>query len=163
MKRQPNSPTVLNLGVIIAALVVGSGLFLSLALIFYNSRPARTPVGVVTAALTIVPVSSATPTQTPQPEEIPSDTSLPPEPPSGEFTVGSFVKVNGTEGAGLRLRIEPGLGFQPVYLGMEDEIFKIEAGPQQADDYTWWYLVAPFDPDRKGWAVSNYLEPVQNP
>jgi hypothetical protein len=40
----------------------------------------------------------------------------------------------------------------------------VEDGPQEVDDFTWWYLVAPFDETRSGWAVANYLAPTtQNP
>jgi hypothetical protein len=163
MMQRQSPPRFLSLGVILGALVVGLGLFLALALVVNFSRPTRMPVGVVTAALTVVPLPSATPTLTPLPETTQPSDDNPPEPPPGELALGAFVKVSGTEGAGLRLRIKPGLEFEPVYLGMEDEIFKIEAGPEQANDYIWWYLIAPFDPDRSGWAVSNYLEAVQEP
>ncbi len=163
MKRGKKSLAFAGLEIFIGAGVVGFGLFLSLALVVNYSRPARSPVGVVTAALTVVPLPSATPSPTPLPETSQPEDGNPPDPPPGVLEVGAFVKVSGTEGAGLRLRIKPGLDFEPVYLGMEDEIFKIEAGPEQVDDYTWWYLVAPFDPDRIGWAVSNYLEAVQEP
>jgi hypothetical protein len=74
-----------------------------------------------------------------------------------------FVKISGTEGAGLRLRSQPGLDYQPRFLGIEDEIFQIEDGPESADGYVWWYLVAPFEANRNGWAVSNYLEVIQEP
>lgn len=163
MNREKKSPVFAGLGVIIGAVVVGLGLFFALALIVNFSRPARAPVGVVTAALTVVPLPSATPTPTVIPEDLLPDAEQLPAPPPGELAIGAFVKVSGTEGAGLRLRIKPGLDFEPIYLGIEDEIFKIEAGPEQANDYTWWYLVAPFDPDRNGWAVSNYLEAVSEP
>jgi hypothetical protein len=163
MMQRQSPPRFLSLGVILGALVVGFGLFLALALVVNFSRPTRMPVGVVTAALTVVPLPSATPTLTPLPEATQPSDDNPPEPPPGELALGAFVKVSGTEGAGLRLRIKPGLEFEPVYLGMEDEIFKIEAGPEQTNDYIWWYLIAPFDPDRSGWAVSNYLEAVQEP
>ena len=73
------------------------------------------------------------------------------------------MKINGTEGAGLRLRSLPGLEYEPRFLGVEDEIYQIEDGPKESDDYVWWYLVAPFEPNRNGWAVSNYLQVVQEP
>ncbi len=44
-----------------------------------------------------------------------------------------------------------------LLLGTEAEVFKVEDGPMEADGYTWWYLVGPFDPDRKGWGVADYL------
>lgn len=163
MRRVNKDPAFSGLGVIIGAVVVGLGLFFALVMVVNFSRPARTPVGVVTAALTVVPLPSPTPTPSPLPDELPPEAENLPPPPPGELAIGAFVKVSGTEGAGLRLRVKPGLDFEPVYLGMEDEIFKIEGGPEQANDYIWWYLVAPFDPDRNGWAVSNYLEAVSEP
>jgi hypothetical protein len=48
-------------------------------------------------------------------------------------------------------------------LGAEEEIFLVIDGPQQADNYIWWYLEGPFDDTRHGWAVSNFLRLVQNP
>ena len=47
--------------------------------------------------------------------------------------------------------------------GAEEEIFLVADGPQQVDNYTWWYLVGPFDESRHGWAVANFLRVVQNP
>jgi hypothetical protein len=150
-----------NPGILIGALVVGGGLALTTILIINWDRPPRAPVGVVTAALTVVPVPTVTPTSIfTEPTENPNE---PQAPPAGELAIGAFVKITGTEGSGLRLRSNPGLGFEPLFLGMEDEIFKIEAGPQEADGYEWWYLVAPFESERNGWAVSNYLEPDQEP
>lgn len=163
MKGEKRSRGFLTPGVVIGALVVGGGLFLSLLLVVYGSRPARTPVGVVTAALTVITIPTSTPTMVPETQEPPSNPDEPPPPPPGELGIGAFVKVSGTEGAGLRLRNNPGLDNEPLYLGMEDEIFKIEDGPIESDGYLWWYLAAPFEPDRNGWAVSNYLEPVQEP
>lgn len=77
--------------------------------------------------------------------------------------MGAAVQIAGTGGDGLRLRNEPGLQGEVKYLGLEGEIFTIEEGPIQADDYTWWFLVAPYDETVRGWAVSNYLKAVQSP
>jgi len=30
-------------------------------------------------------------------------------------------------------------------------------GPEQADGFIWWYLEAPYDTSRSGWAASQYL------
>jgi len=79
------------------------------------------------------------------------------------IAVGSFVQVNGTGTVGLRLRDNPGLDSKTQFLGMDDEVFRITEGPREADGYTWWYLVAPYDEQRKGWAVANYLSAIANP
>lgn len=151
-------------GVVIGALVLGGGLFIVSYYLINWSRPPRTPAGVVTAALTVIPAPTSTQQSfTPTPEEPTPNPEEPPPPPAGELTIGAFVKISGTEGAGLRLRINPGLDHEPLYLGLESEVFEIEDGPQEADGYVWWYLVAPFDPSRSGWAVSNYLEVIQEP
>jgi len=92
-----------------------------------------------------------------------SSTPPPPSPPSDNFTLGAYVQVTGTSGEGLRLRDQPGLGSKILLLSSEAEVFRIDDGPQEIDGYTWWYLVGPFDENRKGWAVSNYLTVIQNP
>jgi hypothetical protein len=155
---------ILTPGVIFGALIFGAGLFLVTFLSLKWTRPTKTPAGVVTAALTII----SAPTETFIPPTLVAakatpNPNVPPAPPSGEIIIGGFVQISGTEGAGLRLRLGPGLDHNPEFLGLESEVFKIEAGPQEADGFVWWYLTAPFEVDRKGWAVSNYLEVVQNP
>jgi hypothetical protein len=52
---------------------------------------------------------------------------------------------------------------ETLFIALEAEVFQIEDGPSQADGYTWWYLVAPFDASHHGWAVSNYMNVVQKP
>jgi hypothetical protein len=63
----------------------------------------------------------------------------------------------------LRLRSEPGLNGVVRFLGLESEVFQVKDGPRQVDDYTWWFLVAPYDASIQGWAVGNFLVPAQNP
>ncbi len=130
---------------------------------WWNSRgegaPPPAPVGV-----TVIPFPSATFTAVPVPAVRPSPTAtLPPAPPSGEIAPGAFVQIQGTAGEGLRLRAAPGLQGAVNYLGLEAEVFEVRDGPVQADGYTWWYLVAPFDATKQGWAASNYLQVVQSP
>ena len=73
------------------------------------------------------------------------------------------MQVIGTGGDGLRLRTGPGLDYDQRFLGLEEEIFQVIAGPQQADGYTWWHLESPHDENRHGWAVSEYLDVVDRP
>jgi hypothetical protein len=163
MKKKEGLPRLISPGVIITAIVLGIGGIISLVLILNWNRPPRVPVGVVTAALTIIPAPTVTNTPYPTQTEPTRNPDEPPAPPEGELGVGDFVKISGTGGAGLRLRSQPGLDYQPRFLGVEDEVFQIENGPQDSDGYTWWYLVAPFDTERNGWAVSNYLQVLQEP
>jgi hypothetical protein len=154
---------VFSPGVLIGSLIVGGLLFLVVVFLLNWSRPSQGPVGVVTAALTIIPVPTITDTPIPVIEEDTLQPDMSQGQSTAHFEIGTFVKISGTGGAGLRLRIDSGLDSDPIYLGIEDEIFKIEDGPLESDGYIWWYLVAPFEPNRKGWAVSDYLEVVQEP
>jgi hypothetical protein len=149
--------------VLIGAFFFGGLLFLIVLFLLFFSRPKQSPVGVVTAALTVIPIPTSTITPMPTIEDALPGENNPQPLPSGDLKIGSFVKVKGTGGAGLRLRSNPGLDSEPLFLGIEDEIFKIEDGPQDMDGYIWWFLVAPFEPGRNGWAVANYLEVVQEP
>ncbi len=153
-------------GVILAALGLAVALLLGLSLLIAVSKPAQRPAGLVTAALTVIPIPSSTPlppTLLPVTPTVTLDPNLPPAPPAGEISVGVFVQISGTGGDGLRLRSGPGLSNEPQFLGFEGEIFQVEDGPVEADGYTWWRLKAPAGEQRQGWAVSNFLLFVQNP
>jgi hypothetical protein len=43
---------------------------------------------------------------------------------------------------------------------MDAEVFEVKEGPKEADGFTWWYLVAPYDTNRSGWAASKFLTVV---
>ncbi len=77
--------------------------------------------------------------------------------------MGAYVQITGTGGDGLRVRAEAGLKGAVRFIALEAEVFQVTDGPQEADGYTWWYLVAPADESRQGWAASNYLTVVQSP
>ena len=111
----------------------------------------------------VTKVAAATRTPKPtQPPVLPSET-----PTSGFFLpegvigIGAYVQVTGTEGAGLRMRIEPGLNGVISFSAMDSEVFLIIDGPVDADGYTWWHLEAPYDKTRNGWSASNYLTPIE--
>ena len=72
-----------------------------------------------------------------------------------------YVQIYGTGGDGLRLRSEPGIESSILFLGYESEAFQVTDGPQLVDGYTWWYLTAPYDKERSGWAVADFLRVVQ--
>jgi hypothetical protein len=150
----------------IALIVVGTaGVILTLLFIgveFFRPSPPSTRVP--TAIITVFPAPSATPSHVPTLQPTQTDTiSAFPSPLPGVIAIGGYVQITGTGGDGLRLRSEPGLGNTIRLVAMESEVFLVLEGPQTADGLTWWYLAAPYDETRRGWAVSNYLATVKSP
>jgi hypothetical protein len=80
-----------------------------------------------------------------------------------DISIGSFVQISGTDGAGLRIRLEPGIENVPQFIAMENEVFEVKDGPEYVDEFTWWFLVAPYNNNRKGWAAGTYLTVINNP
>ena len=144
--------------IIVSALIAGALIVLfGLLVLFLPIPTAQSPD--TQAALVVIPAPSPTLTPT-----HPVETLTPTRPPSvGGISIGSYVQISGTEGEGLRLRSGPGTSNPPRLLGMDAEVFKVVDGPKMADDYTWWYLEAPYDPGRSGWAASKYLRVVNAP
>ena len=143
----------------------GVALLVATLLLLTWTRSPHTQGAGSTALITVIAMSTATeipPTSIPATEEPPAATDLP-DPPGGDIAIGGYVQVTGTGGGGLRLREGPGLERAVRMLGAEEEIFLVIDGPEQADNYTWWYLEGPLDETRHGWAVSNFLRLVQNP
>lgn len=154
---------LITLRVIGAALVVACCLLLTTIGLFWATRSSGAPTGQSTAIMNRIPAETST---------LPGETSggstsltptAPPSPPPGVIAIDAYVQITGTAGAGLRFREEPGLNAPVLLLGAEAEVFRVVDGPREADGYVWWYLVGPYDESRRGWAVANYLEIVQNP
>jgi len=134
------------------------------ALALWIARPGPTASAPPTAVLQVIPIPSPTPIlPTPTLAEATATLAVPPSPPPGVIGVGAYVQVSGTGGDGLRMRGEPGLDGEVLFLGLEAEVFQVVDGPQPVDGYTWWLLAAPYDESVRGWAVANYLAVVQNP
>ncbi|UCE00178.1 MAG: hypothetical protein JSV42_05510 [Chloroflexota bacterium] len=150
---------------IIGAIGFGIALLVATLLLLSWTRSPQSVAGESTPTINIIALNTSTPiipTASPGITEIPSETNIPPPPP-GDIAIGAYVKVTGTGGDGLRLRVGPGLEREVRLLGGEDEVFLIQDGPQLLDSYTWWYLVGPFDETRHGWAVANFLQLIQKP
>lgn len=81
--------------------------------------------------------------------------------PSSEVVDGissqKFVKIQGTGGAGLRIRSEPGINSEVIFLANESEVFLVIGGPETVDGLLWWKLATPYDENRQGWAAADYL------
>ena len=156
---QKDLPSLWNVWTVLGALAVGGCLLLVtlIAIGWTRQRAPGTP-GFVPADLTIIAPPTATANVTPT--GTPSGTITP---PPGQIGIGAYVQINGTQGSGLRIRSAPGLNSDTVFRGEESETFQVKDGPQQVDGYTWWYLVAPYDSTRAGWAAADFLAVVPSP
>jgi len=157
-------PIFLDLWVILGAIGVGTILFVTAVVLLLVTRTLPRPSGVPTAAITVVAFPTASPIPTSTPPSLEEPTVLPqPSPQPGEIYPLALVQIAGTGGDGLRLRVEPGLESEILFLGEESEVFRVQDGPVVVDDFTWWFLVSPENSDRQGWAVVDYLVVVQTP
>jgi len=146
----------------------GIGMALLLLVVFLISiftlraKPERWPSG--TAVLNLIPAPTDT-IPAPQPTAMltPTTSELPPPPGGIGISLGALVQISGTGLDGLRIRTDPSLQGQIKFVGIEAEVFQVKDGPREADGYTWWLLVAPYDETLNGWAVGDYLEIIQNP
>lgn len=147
------------LGGAILGLIVLAG---ALTLVPLLTAPADAPEPA--PLLTVIPFPTETPiptaTSTPQPTPAPSSTATPP-PAAGGLTLGGLVQIQGTEGDGLRLREGASLSAAIRLVALENEVFELQDGPVEADSYTWWFLVNPYDNSQRGWGVSNYLRSTE--
>ena len=75
--------------------------------------------------------------------------------------IGSSVQITGTEGAGLKIRNDFGITSVQKFIALESEVYEVIGGPEQTDGYVWWELSSAYDTERNGWAVSDYLTPIQ--
>jgi len=149
-----------NKWVIIGALVIAGVLILiTVIVIGWTNSPQSPDVGFAPADLTVIVAPTLTPNFTPTATVDP----FAPSPTPTGLAIGSYAQITGTEGEGLRIRSEPGLTGEPVFLGLDSEVFLVQDGPREADGYVWWYLVAPYDETRKGWAAANYLTFITPP
>ena len=154
-----DGPSLINIWTVGGAVVFAGFLLLITLLLIGWLGPHQGPdVGLAPADVTVIAPPTAT--VLPPPTATPAGTLTP---PPGQIAIGAYVQINGTEGSGLRIRSAPGLNSDTVFRGEESETFQVKDGPQQVDGYTWWYLVAPYDNTRAGWAAADYLAVVPSP
>ncbi len=156
---------LINIWVIAGAVLVAIILFVVTTSLLWFTRGNVTQLTPATAVLNVIYMPTSAPTAvtpTPSAEVTPTD-AVPPSPIPGVIAIGAYVEITGTGGDGLRLRAEPGLRGEVLFLGYESEVFQVHDGPRENDGYTWWLVVAPYDETVSGWAVANYLSLVQNP
>lgn len=149
---------ILNPWVLVGSIITASLLLIGAFLVAGSIIPSNQLPEYGEAALTVLPVPTYTPTAVPATPALTTTIEI-----ISGIQIGSYVKIVGTEGEGLRLRKDPTLNGEIIYLGVEDEVFLVSNGPEDQDGYLWWFLKAPVNETRNGWAVSNYLQVEQNP
>ena len=149
-----------NRWVILGAIIVAVLLLLITAISIGFTSPLQTSqTGFVPANVTMIPASTSTSNA---PPTATIDPFAPTPTPTG-IAIGNYVQISGTDGEGLRIRSEPGLNGNPDFLGFDSEVFIVRDGPREVDGYLWWYLVAPYDESRAGWAASDFLTYIPSP
>ena len=145
------------LGGILVFLLLGFYLILVMTGITFKDSGSTTPQAALTVISAVgVPTQDLsllveTPTATPQPA--PTD--------QNGIALGKFVQISGTGGVGLRIRAGAGTEYDTNFLANESEVFKVIGGPVEANNITWYQLVAPYDESRQGWASAEYLVLIQ--
>jgi hypothetical protein len=137
---------------LLAAVACGLWALYSLRLQQPVPGPSPTPV-----------IWTATPAPSPTSSPVPEETPVPTPTASSEIAIGRYVRVVGTEGVGVSLRQEPDVNSPRTAIGEEGSVLVVLDGPRQLGGYTWWLVRDPEDEERRGWAVANYLQPVDRP
>lgn len=154
-------PHVIGITSCLSIIVLGMMIFVGLFFFFAVRMPSDTVPAAEESAralLTVIPAPTLTPTvyaiKVPQTLEIHyvSEDGL---------SIGTVVEVYGTENTGLSVRPQPGTGGYLNFVARDGERFKIIDGPDSRNGYLWWKLEALNDPERSGWAASDFLRAVQ--
>lgn len=143
------------IGASIVAFVILLYLFLLLNGITYQQHVTATKK----ASLEIIPAGQI-PTADTSLLIITPTSTIPPQAEVNGVTLQKFVKIEGTEGVGLRIRRSPGVDAEVVFLANESEVFIVIGGPEEKDGIFWWQLTTPYDESRSGWASADYLVAV---
>ena len=147
--------------VIVLTVLVGFGLFFALMILIAGAA-LRTdpPAGSALAQMTIIPAPTVTPTA--PVAEAPQELAVRYVSPEG-FSIGAYVAIQNTQGAGLKIRPEPGTGSKVDFIAAEGELFVIVDGPDERNGYAWWKLAGFENPERTGWGAAAFLGLVAPP
>lgn len=145
--------------IIIGSLLVATGLVVGLTLVFNFLFPKNLLIMQATPILQVIIASTYTPTPVKNATETQAQGAISPN----GLTLGDYVQISGTGIDGLRFRKSPTKTSDTLFIAMESEVFKIQNGPQTSDGYTWWFLTAPYDQNRSGWVVADYLTVLSTP
>jgi hypothetical protein len=155
-----NVRELFNKWVILGALALAAVLLLITAVsIGLTATRQNEAVGFAPADLTVIPAPTSTSSA---PATATIDPFAPTAAPTG-IAIGNYVQITGTNGEGLRIRSDPGLSGNFEFLGYDSEVFIVQDGPREVDGFVWWYLVAPYDDTRNGWAAADFLAYIPAP
>jgi len=155
-----NVRQLFNKWVILGALGLAALLTLITAIsIGLTTARQNAEIGFAPADLTVIPAPTSTSSAPPTPT---IDPFAPTAAPTG-IAIGNYVQIAGTNGEGLRIRSDPGLNGNFEFLGYDSEVFIVQDGPREVDGFVWWYLVAPYDETRNGWAAADFLSYIPAP
>ncbi len=143
------------IGAILVAFVILLYLFLLLNGITYQKQVTATEK----ASMEVIPAAQI-PTADISLLIITPTSTLPPQAEVNGVTLQKFIKIEGTGGVGLRIRRNPGVEAEVVFLANESEVFIVIGGPEEKDGMYWWQLSTPYDESRSGWASADYLVAV---
>lgn len=150
--------SIVNVKVILAGIGLALVLCVAGVLIVLSIKPLPKPGQFPTAIISVLTMLPNTPTPNPADSLSLTPTSAPDS--GGKFPFGAFVQVANTGGKGLQIRSGAGVDNPPNFLAMDAEVFEVKDGPVARDGYTWWYLEAPYDANRAGWAAETFLDLV---
>ena len=125
---------------------------------FFLLRDKVTSPSMPNADIVVIPLpeNTATPDLSLVPTTEPTEIQI----GNGAIKLGAYVQVYNTSGRGLQIRSGAGVQNPPNFIALDAEVFEVADGPIEADGYTWWFLKAPYDEKRSGWAASAYLEVI---
>ncbi len=153
---EKSNHSVVNWKTCLLSLIIGLILFAGLVLIVGTAGLNEFPTQEnLTVQLTIIPAPTVTPVSIVAETDKPS-LEIRYVSPEG-FTIGAFVQVANTQGAGLKFRSESGTGSDVTFIGMDGDLFKIIDGPDDKSGYSWWKLQGGEDGQLIGWAAADYL------
>jgi len=166
MKRRSSRDLILkkrvSATIVAGAIAVAAGMFILLIAAIWLFLPSHPAIIAPTPIMAIIPAPTQTPTLS-----LTAIADLTPaaQTPAtvGGITVGDFVQVFNTGGSGLRVRSTPSTQSDTLFIAKEAEVFEVQGGPKQSDNYTWWYLESSIDHSRAGWAVADFLTVVATP
>lgn len=144
-------------GKVIAGAAIIAGLLIVYLLLLLNGVTFSQNVKLTPKANITVLAAGAIPTPDLSLLTITSTPTLPPSSTINGISTNQFVKIEGTEGVGLRIRNNPGTNSDVNFIANESEVFLVVGGPQTVDNIVWWQLATPYDEKRQGWASAEYL------
>ena len=102
----------------------------------------------------------ATDTETEGSTETPAEETAAEPQETSPVSVNGYVRVIGTDGAGVSLRAGPGRNNARVLVAEENEetVLLVLDGPQEdesGEDYTWWFVRDPSGTE--GWVVDDFI------